>query len=42
MYLTMHTVHGYTAEICMHTEWGWKHARITAELGCESTSAQNI
>lgn len=35
--LTMHTVHGCTAEICMYTEWGCKHARMNAEQGREST-----
>lgn len=42
MYLIMHTVHGSTAEICVYTEWGCKHACMHAELGCESTCTQNI
>jgi len=26
----------------MYTEWGCKHARMNAQLGCESTCTQNI
>jgi hypothetical protein len=42
MYLTTHTVQECKAEICMHTEWGCKHACMNAEQGRESTCAQNI